>query len=239
LEFCPGAALSCLAMLLLSKMPPFAKESRLAAVAVLMPTAVPASSTRFAAGSPRWRASTMRPYEQPPPPILSASIPESRNRSSENRLDPFAESNCRAFVVELFVSVNSSMQLERSANPFPLQLILSVLFPALEKTAPAGLKYTSWREVTYGLTDGSLNCSEAIGAISAAARDDSRPAIVFYHCTFFHSRATVSVYGRAFPFRLGFFAPAPLALALVRTAGVSSWSFLRRESSIAAAAAGA
>ena len=74
---------------------------------------------------------------------------------------------------------------------------------------------------------GSLNCSEAIGAISAAASDDSSPLIVFYQWReHFHSRAAVSAYGRAFPFRLGFlFAPAPLAFALARAAGVSSWSF--------------
>ena len=85
----------------------------------------------------------MRPYEQPPPPIRSASIPESRNRSSEKKLDPLAESGCRAFVVELFVMVNSRLQLDKSANPFPLQLILIVRFPDGEKVCPAGLKYTS------------------------------------------------------------------------------------------------
>ena len=82
----------------------------------------------------------MRPYEQPPPPILSVSIPESRNRSSEKKLDPFAESGCRAFVVLLFVIVNSSIAEERSAKPFPLQFILIVRFPDGEKVCPAGLK---------------------------------------------------------------------------------------------------
>ena len=85
----------------------------------------------------------MRPYEQPPPPIRSASIPLSENFSSEKKLDPFAESGCRAFVVLLFVTVNSRLQLESSANPFPLQLILIVRFPDGEKVCPAGLKYIS------------------------------------------------------------------------------------------------
>ena len=82
----------------------------------------------------------MRPYEQPPPPIRSASIPESRNRSSEKKLDPFAESGCRAFDVLLFVTVNSSIALERSAKPFPEQLIRSVLLAELLKLCPAGEK---------------------------------------------------------------------------------------------------
>jgi hypothetical protein len=55
-------------------------------------------------------------------------------------LDPFAESGCSACVVELFVTVNSSIADERSAKPFPLQLILSVRFPAGEKVCPAGEK---------------------------------------------------------------------------------------------------
>ena len=78
-----------------------------------------------------------------------------------------------------------------------------------------------------------------MGAISAAAKEDSRPAMVFYLVLSFHSRAGVIVNARAFPpFFLGFlFAPAPLALALVRTAGVSAWFCVRRVSSIAAAAA--
>ena len=90
----------------------------------------------------------MRPYEQPPPPIRSASIPERRNLSSEKKLDPFAESGCRAFVVLLFVAVNSSMAELRSANPFPLQLIRSVRFVELLKLCPGGLNVTSEREVT-------------------------------------------------------------------------------------------
>ena len=55
----------------------------------------------------------------------------------------------------------------------------------------------------------------------------------------FHSRAAVSANCSSVSLPLGlFFAPVPLAFALARAAGVSSWSFLRRESSIAAAAAG-
>ena len=73
--------------------------------------------------------------------------------------------------------------------------------------------------MTYGLTEGSLNCSEAIGAISAAAKEDSRPAIVFYQCTNIYTHGSVIVYGRAFPFLFGFLVPAPLALALVQIAG--------------------
>jgi hypothetical protein len=82
----------------------------------------------------------MRPYEQPPPPIRSASIPERRNLSSEKKLAPFAESGCRAFVVLLFVIVISSIAELRSANPFPLQLTLIVRFPDGLKVCPAGLK---------------------------------------------------------------------------------------------------
>ena len=82
----------------------------------------------------------MRPYEQPPPPIRSASIPLSKIRSSEKKQDPFAESGCRAFVVLLFVTVNSSIILDKSAKPFPEAFIRIVLFPDGEKVCPAGLK---------------------------------------------------------------------------------------------------
>ena len=82
-EFCVGLAGSALARLLLLRMPPLASAIMSSASAVLIPNPVPASSTRFADGSPLCSASTIRPYEQPPPPIRSASIPESRNLSPE------------------------------------------------------------------------------------------------------------------------------------------------------------
>ena len=138
--FGPGLAASLTAMLFASRMPPLTIERTSALSAVLIPTPVPASSALLAAGSPRCSASRMRPYDQPPPPGLSASIPERRNLNSDKKQAPFAESGCKAFVVLWFVMVNSSIAELRSANPFPLQLILIVRFPVGLKVCPAGEK---------------------------------------------------------------------------------------------------
>ena len=118
----------------------------------------------------------MRPYVQPPPP----SILESNRWHSEKMQAPFAESGFRPSAAELFTTVNFSMAEERSAKPFPLQLILSALLPLGLKVCPAGEEHTSWREVTLGLPLGSLSWRPAMGEISAALREASRPDIVFY-----------------------------------------------------------